>query len=146
VTRLFGLVRPRQAFFGEKDFQQLVIVRRIARDLSLGVEVVGVPTVRAADGLALSSRNRFLSATEREHATTIPRALTDAAELYAAGERDARRVCEAARSRLALAPDYLELRRRDDLGPYDPSHPAVLLVAAVVGTTRLIDNRSLEDA
>ena len=146
VTRLFGLVRPRQAFFGEKDFQQLVIVRRIARDLSLGVEVVGVPTVRAADGLALSSRNRFLSATEREHATTIPRALTDAAELYAGGERDARRVCEAARSRLALAPDYLELRRRDDLGPHDPSHPAVLLVAAVVGTTRLIDNRSLEDA
>ena len=66
VTRLFGLVRPRQAFFGEKDFQQLVIVRRVARDLALGVEVVGVPTVRAADGLALSSRNRFLSATERE--------------------------------------------------------------------------------
>jgi pantothenate synthetase len=66
--------------------------------------------------------------------------------LYTDGERDADRLRAAARSRLALAPDYLELRRRDDLGPYDPSHPAVLLVAAVIGTTRLIDNRSLEDA
>ena len=146
VTRLFGLVGPRRAFFGEKDFQQLVIVRRVARDLALGVEVVGVPTVRAADGLALSSRNRFLSAAERERATSISHALADAGRLYAGGERDADLLCEAARSRLAVAPDYLELRRRGDLGPYDPSHPAVLLVAAVVGTTRLIDNRSLEDA
>ena len=146
VTRLFGLVRPRRAFFGEKDFQQLVIVRRVARDLALGVEVVGVPTVRATDGLALSSRNRFLSAAERERATSLSHGLTGAAELYAAGERDADRLLAAARSRLALTPDYLELRRRDDLGPYDPSHSAVLLVAAVLGTTRLIDNRSLEDA
>jgi pantoate--beta-alanine ligase len=146
VTRLFGLVRPRRAFFGEKDFQQLVILRRVARDLALGVEVVGVPTVRAADGLALSSRNRFLSEGEREQAASLSHALTAAAQLYAGGERDADRLCAAARSRLAIVPDYLERRRRDDLGPYDPPHPAVLLVAAVVGTTRLIDNRSLEDA
>jgi pantoate--beta-alanine ligase len=146
VTRLFGLVRPRRAFFGEKDFQQLVIVRRVARDLALGVEVVGVPTVRATDGLALSSRNRFLSAAERERATSLSHALAAAAELYAAGERDPDRLLGAARSRLAVTPDYLELRRHDDLGPYDPSRSAVLLVAAVVGTTRLIDNRSLEDA
>jgi pantoate--beta-alanine ligase len=146
VTRLFGLVRPRRAFFGEKDFQQLVILRRVARDLALGVEVVGVPTVRAADGLALSSRNRFLSEGEREQAASLSHALTAAAQLYAGGERDADRLCAAAGSRLAIVPDYLELRRRDDLGPYDPPHPAVLLVAAVVGTTRLIDNRSLEDA
>jgi pantoate--beta-alanine ligase len=146
VTRLFGLVRPSRAFFGEKDFQQLVIVQGVARDLALGVRVVGVPTVRAADGLALSSRNRFLSAGEREQATSLSRALTAAAQQYAGGERDAARLCAAASSRLAVAHDYLELRRRDDLGTYDPSHPAVLLVAAVVGTTRLIDNRSLEDA
>src|SRR6185369_10710040 len=107
VTRLFGLVRPRQAFFGEKDFQQLVIVRRVARDLALGVEVVGVPTVRATDGLALSSRNRFLSAAERERATSLSHALAAGAELYAAGERDAHRLIAAARSRLAVTPDYL---------------------------------------
>jgi pantoate--beta-alanine ligase len=139
-------VQPRRAFFGEKDFQQLVIVRRVARDLALGVEVVGVPTVRAADGLALSSRNRFLSSAERERATSLSHALTAAAELYAGGERDADRLLAAAHPRLAVTPDYLELRRHDDLGPYDPSHSAVLLVAAVLGTTRLIDNRSLEDA
>ncbi|MDX6597639.1 MAG: pantoate--beta-alanine ligase, partial [Gaiellales bacterium] len=130
VTRLFGLVRPSRAFFGEKDFQQLVIVQGVARDLALGVRVVGVPTVRAGDGLALSSRNRFLSAGEREQATSLSRALRAAAQEYAGGERDAARLCAAASSRLAVAHDYLELRRRDDLGTYDPSHPAVLLVAA----------------
>jgi pantoate--beta-alanine ligase len=146
VTRLFGLVRPERAFFGEKDFQQLVIVRRVAHDLALGVEVAGVPTVRDPDGLALSSRNRFLSAGERERATSLYAGLHEAGRLYAAGERDAVRLCAVARSALAVEPDYLELRRRDDLGAYDPSHPAILLVAAVVGTTRLIDNLSLEDA
>lgn len=146
VTRLLGLVRPERAFFGEKDFQQLVIVRSVARDLALGVDVAGVPTVRDPDGLALSSRNRFLSAPERARATSLYAGLREAGRLYAAGERDAARLCAAARSALAVEPDYLELRRRDDLGPYDPSHPAILLVAAVVGTTRLIDNLSLEDA
>ena len=146
VTRLFGLVRPDRAFFGEKDFQQLVIVRAVARDLALGVEVAGVPTVRDPDGLALSSRNRFLSSAERERATSLYAGLREAGRLHAAGERDAARLCAGARSALAVEPDYLELRRRDDLGAYDPSHPAILLVAAVVGTTRLIDNLSLEDA
>ena len=146
VTRLFGLVRPDRAFFGEKDFQQLVIVRGVARDLALGVEVMGVPTVRAADGLALSSRNRFLSAAEREQATSLHAGLREAGRLYASGERDAARLRAGAYSALAVEPDYLELRRRDDLSAYDPFHPAVLLVAAVVGTTRLIDNLSLEDA
>ena len=139
-------MRPQRAFFGEKDYQQLVIVRRVARDLALGVEVVGVPTVRDPDGLALSSRNRYLSAAEREQATSLFAGLTAAAELYAAGERDAARLVAAARARLAVEPDYLELRQRADLGAYDPAHPAILLVAARLGTTRLIDNRSLEDA
>jgi pantoate--beta-alanine ligase len=146
VTRLFGLVRPQRAFFGEKDYQQLVIVRNVARDLALGVEVVGVPTVRDADGLALSSRNQFLSPGERERATTLTAGLRAAGRLYASGERDARVLKDVARARLAMDPDYLELRRRDDLGAYDPDRPAILLVAARLGTTRLIDNLFLEDA
>jgi pantoate--beta-alanine ligase len=146
VTRLFGLVQPRRAFFGEKDYQQLVIVRGVARDLALGVEVMGVPTVRDADGLALSSRNRYLSAAERERATSLYAALTAAGQLYAGGERDAARLSAFARAQLAVEPDYLELRRRADLGAYDPTHPAILLVAARLGTMRLIDNLSLEDA
>ncbi len=146
VTRLFGLVRPQRAFFGEKDYQQLVIVQRVARDLALGVDVTGVPTVRAPDGLALSSRNRFLSAPEREAAASLFAGLEAARDLAAGGERDARRLRAAARARMAVEPDYLELRRRGDLAPYDPSGPAILLVAARLGTTRLIDNLSLEDA
>jgi pantoate--beta-alanine ligase len=146
VTRLFGLVRPQRAFFGEKDFQQLVIVRSVARDLALGVEVVGVPTVRDADGLALSSRNRFLSPRERVDAASLNTGLEAAGRLYASGERDAARLLAAARGPLAVEPDYLELRRRADLAAYDPADPAILLVAARLGTTRLIDNLSLEDA
>jgi pantoate--beta-alanine ligase len=146
VTRLFGLVRPQRAFFGEKDYQQLAIVRGVARDLALGVEVVGVPTVRDADGLALSSRNRFLTAAERERATSLHAGLAAAGRLYTRGERDAAALEAAARAQLAVEPDYLELRRRPDLGAYDPADPALLLVAARVGATRLIDNLSLEDA
>ncbi|MDX6619275.1 MAG: pantoate--beta-alanine ligase [Gaiellales bacterium] len=146
VTRLFGLVGPQRAYFGEKDYQQLVIVRRVARDLALGVHVVGVPTVRDADGLALSSRNRFLSPAERGRATTLFAGLDAARRAYAGGERDAARLEAAARSRLAVEPDYLELRRRSDLGAYDPAEPAILLLAARIGATRLIDNISLEDA
>ena len=146
VTRLFGLVRPQRAFFGEKDYQQLVIVRSVARDLALGVDVVGVPTVRDADGLALSSRNQFLSPGERERATTLNAGLRAAGRLYAAGEHDGRLLLDTARARLAMDPDYLELRRLGDLGAYDPDRPAILLVAARLATTRLIDNLILEDA
>jgi pantoate--beta-alanine ligase len=146
VTRLFGLVRPQHAFFGEKDYQQLVIVRGVARDLALGTEVVGVPTVRDADGLALSSRNGYLSPAERGPARSLFAGLQAAGQLYAGGERDAALLQAAARARLAVEPEYLEVRRRDDLSAYDPARPAILLVAARVGTTRLIDNLSLEDA
>jgi pantoate--beta-alanine ligase len=144
VTRLVGLVRPRSAFFGEKDFQQLTIVRGVARDLALGVEIVGVPTVRDPDGLALSSRNVYLSRAERARATSLHEGLRVAAALYAAGERDPGRLRAAARGPMAVEPEYLELRRRDDLRAYDPGEPAVLLVAARFGTTRLIDNLPLE--
>jgi pantoate--beta-alanine ligase len=140
VAKLFGLVRPDLAFFGEKDYQQLTLVRAMARELALGVEVVGVPTVREDDGMALSSRNRYLSADQRRAATALSRALRSGA---AAGPRGADAVLAAARSVLAaapeLVPDYLELTD-PDLGPAPASGPARLLVAARAGSTRLLDN------
>jgi pantoate--beta-alanine ligase len=144
VTRLFGLVRPTRAYFGQKDFQQLAVIRRVTRDLALGVDVIGVPTVRDPDGLALSSRNVYLSSGERGRATSLCEGLRAAEALHAGGERDRDRLIAAARARLAVEPEYLELRRSDGLGAYEPDAPAVLLVAARFGTTRLIDNVLLE--
>jgi pantoate--beta-alanine ligase len=143
VAKLFGLVRPDLAVFGEKDYQQLTLVRAMARELALGVEVVGVPTVREDDGMALSSRNRYLSPEQRATATTISRALHAGA---AAGPQGADAVLGAARAVLAEAPgllqDYLALTD-PDLGPPPPAGPARLLVAARAGSTRLIDNTAL---
>jgi pantoate--beta-alanine ligase len=143
VAKLFGLVRPELAFFGEKDYQQLTLVRALARELALGVEVVGVPTVREDDGMALSSRNRYLDAGQRRAATALSAALRAG---VAAGPRGADAVLAAARAVLAAAPevvpDYLELTD-PDLGPAPASGPARLLVAARVGSTRLIDNAAV---
>jgi pantoate--beta-alanine ligase len=140
VAKLFGLVRPDVALFGEKDYQQLTLIRAMARELALGLEVVGVPTVREDDGMALSSRNRYLSPEERSRAATISRALRAGA---AAGPDGADAVRTAARDVLATAPelvlDYLELTD-PDLGPAPEAGPARLLVAARAGSTRLIDN------
>jgi pantoate--beta-alanine ligase len=140
VAKLFGLVRPDLALFGEKDYQQLVLVRAMARELALGVEVVGVPTVREEDGLALSSRNRYLDPEQRRTAAALSRALRAGA---AAGPRGAEAVLAGARQVLAgapgLAPDYLELTD-PDLGPPPAAGPARLLVAARAGATRLLDN------
>jgi pantoate--beta-alanine ligase len=140
VTRLFGLVRPQRAFFGEKDYQQLVLIRRMAGDLELGVGIAGVPIVREPDGLALSSRNVFLSAPHRKQALALSRALF-AGQAAAPGGADA--VIKAATSVLAREPDvrvdYLALRD-PDLAPAPERGAARLLVAARVGTTRLIDN------
>jgi pantoate--beta-alanine ligase len=146
VTRLFGLVRPTRAYFGQKDFQQLEVIRRVTRDLALGVEVIGVPTVRDPDGLALSSRNAYLSPADRARATSLYAGLQTGARLYATGERDGVRIRAAARGPMTVEPEYLELRRLDGLGAYDPDEPAVLLVAGYLGTTRLIDNLRLESA
>ena len=127
VARLFGLVRPQRAFFGEKDYQQLVIVRGVARDLALGVEVVGVPTVRAADGLALSSRNRFLSAAEREQAATLLRRAEAAARALrrrrARRRRSGRGRARTARDRARL-PRAAPARRSRRLRPGPPRNPA----------------------
>jgi pantoate--beta-alanine ligase len=143
VAKLFGLVRPDLALFGEKDYQQLTLIRAMARELALGVEVVGVPTVREDDGMALSSRNRYLAPEQRTAAATISAALRAGA---AAGPDGAEAVLTAARSVLSaepsLLPDYLELTDTD-LGPAPAAGPARLLVAARAGTTRLLDNTAV---
>jgi pantoate--beta-alanine ligase len=140
VAKLFGLVRPAVGYFGEKDYQQLVLIRQMCADLELGVGVAGVPTVREPDGLALSSRNVYLSAEARREATALSRALFAGRDAAADG---AAAVITAATGVLAAEPaisvDYLELRGAD-LGE-SPEHGAArLLVAARVGPTRLIDN------
>jgi pantoate--beta-alanine ligase len=140
VAKLLGLVRPAIAFFGEKDYQQLVLIRRMAVDLELHVGVAGVPTVRDPDGLALSSRNAYLSAAERGHALALSRALFTGRDAAAGG---ALAVITTATGVVAAEPgvrvDYLELKGAD-LGEIPEHGPARLLVAARIGPTRLIDN------
>lgn len=140
VAKLLQIVAPNSAYFGEKDYQQLALIRQMVTDLNFDVRIVGVPTVREADGLALSSRNRYLSEQEREIATTLSAALVAGAHA-AAGGPDA--ILAAARDVLASAPeievDYLEVRGAD-LGPAPERGDGRLLVAARLGTTRLIDN------
>jgi pantoate--beta-alanine ligase len=143
VAELLTAVRPDRAYFGEKDYQQLALVRRLADQLDLGIEIVGVPTVREADGLARSSRNVYLSPDDRTRATALSRALFTGAAAAAQGPAA---VVTAARSVLAEAgvePDYLELRGAD-LGPAPEHGPARLLVAARVGSPRLIDNVAVD--
>jgi pantoate--beta-alanine ligase len=138
VEKLLMLTQADVAFFGEKDFQQLTLIRAMVRDLELDVEIVGVPTVREPDGLALSSRNRFLSADERQAALALSRALREGST-----HTDAPSALAAATKILKDEPtvrvDYLELLG-PDLGPAPTEGPARLLVAAKVGPTRLIDN------
>ncbi len=140
VSKLFHIVAPDVAFFGEKDYQQLVLVQKMVRDLDFFVSIIGVPIVREPDGLALSSRNVYLSPHERASALVLQRALKAGAGVSAHG---AEAVLATARAVLAEEPsvavDYLELRA-PDLGPVPLSGQARLLVAAKVGPTRLIDN------
>ena len=143
VAKFLGLVRPDRAYFGEKDYQQLALVRQLAEDLELRAEIVGVPTVREPDGLAMSSRNLFLSPAQRRSALALSRALHAG---VAAASDGSLGVITAATAALAAEPDiavdYLELRAPDLAEP--PEHgPARLLVAARVGTTRLIDNEEV---
>jgi pantoate--beta-alanine ligase len=150
VLKLLHIVQPHVAFFGEKDFQQLQVIRRMVRDLDLPVAIVGMPIVREADGLALSSRNVYLSPDERARALTLSRALFAARELHQTGERDPEALVAAARAILEHAElrlDYLELRDAESLRPVEKplARPAVLAVAAFVGATRLIDNVTLRD-
>ncbi|HEX6340803.1 pantoate--beta-alanine ligase [Umezawaea sp.] len=143
VAKLFNIVGPTYAVFGEKDYQQLTLVHRMARELNFPLDVVGVPTVREHDGLALSSRNRFLDAEQRQAAVALSAALVAGAHVSAQG---AEAVLDTARATLAAVPevelDYLELRA-PDLGPAPEKGDARLLVAARVGKTRLIDNAAV---
>ena len=144
VLKLLQIVRPDRVFFGEKDYQQLVLVRQMVADLNVDAAVVGVPIVREPDGLALSSRNRYLSEAEREQAGALSAALL--AGMYAASG-GAGAVIDAARAVLdevpAIEVDYLELRGIG-LEPVPPSGPARLLVAAKLGNTRLLDNIAVD--
>lgn len=140
VAKLLNIVRPDVALFGEKDYQQLVLIRRMARELDMDAQIQGIPVIRNPDGLAMSSRNAYLDEEQRRAAVTLSAALTAGAH---AGAQGAEAVIDAARNVLAEEPlvrlDYLELRDTE-LGPAPAEGEARLLVAAKVGQTRLIDN------
>jgi len=145
VTKLFNIVRPDRAYFGEKDFQQALVIRRLAADLNLDLEIITVPTVREPDGLAASSRNVYLSPAEREAATVLYRSLVKARDAILAGERDAERVRHILAATIAAEPlaelDYAEVYGLPWLAGLDRLEGEVLLaVAARVGRARLIDN------
>jgi pantoate--beta-alanine ligase len=148
VAKLLIAAQPDVALFGEKDFQQLAVIRRMVADLGLPVDIIGVPTVRDADGLALSSRNALLSASERQLAVALPNALHGAARKIRAGE-EVGRVLAAAKQELVdagfLKIDYFALVDAVTLEPLDqPAGEMRLIAAAMIGTTRLIDNVSVD--
>ncbi len=147
VAKLFNQVEPTHAYFGEKDYQQLAVIRRMARDLDFSLDIVGVPIVRAHDGLALSSRNAYLSAHERSRAVALPDAMQRAVERLHNGD-DVEIVLDEARERIVAggfaSVDYIELRDADTLEPLDRYRsPARLLAAARIGPARLIDNMAV---
>lgn len=148
VMKLFSCVQPRVAVFGKKDYQQLMIVRNMARQFALPTEIVGAETYRAEDGLALSSRNGYLSADERAEAPLLYRVLNEVADQVRAGQTDVAALEQQAMARLAgrgWQPDYVAVRKRIDLQPPSTADmaagaPLVVLSAAKLGATRLIDN------
>ncbi len=148
VSKLFHITQPHLAVFGEKDYQQLAILRRMTRDLDFGIEIVSVPIVREPDGLAMSSRNAYLSADDRKAALALSAGLAAAEAAFAAGERDAGVLVAAARAPLEresrVRIDYVELRDADELTALTRvERRAVLAIAAFLDKTRLIDNRVL---
>jgi pantoate--beta-alanine ligase len=147
VTKLFNIVQPDVAYFGQKDAQQALVIRKLVRDLDIPVRIEVCPTVREPDGLALSSRNAYLGAAERERARSLARALRAAEARVAAGELDAGAILAAARAELDAAgvePEYLELRSAGDLSAVERVDGSTLLaVAARIGRARLIDNTIL---
>jgi len=142
VTKLFNAVLPHRAYFGQKDAQQCGVIKRMARDLDMGIDIVEMPIVREPDGLAMSSRNAYLSPEERQRGLCLSRSLFHARDLLEAGERDARRIIDAVREGMAgVDIDYVELVDADDFQPVEEvSGKIVLAVAALAGKTRLIDN------
>jgi pantoate--beta-alanine ligase len=150
VTKLFNIVQPDLALFGSKDFQQLAIIRRMVTDLSQPLEIVGMPIVREADGLAMSSRNAYLSPEQRQSALCLSRAIRLVRERYAAAEHNVEILLTAARELITAEPaaviDYLEFRDADTLETVSTASETTLLALAVrIGNTRLIDNTLLGD-
>jgi pantoate--beta-alanine ligase len=148
VAKLFNILGPDAAVFGEKDFQQLAIIRRMVRDLNFPVEIIGAPTVRESDGLACSSRNQYLSADERAQAPALQRALQEGRRLFAEGRQSVAMILGLIRDVIATAPlariDYVEVVNADTLRPVAKADAnSVIVVAAFFGKTRLIDNLRL---
>jgi pantoate--beta-alanine ligase len=151
VAKLFHIIEPDFAFFGQKDAAQVAIIRRMVRDLAIAVEIVVCPIVRDPDGLALSSRNVYLSSDERKSALVLSRTVRRVEELWRAGERDAGKLIESAKTVLgqdsSVRLDYIQVIDPDTLVPISHIKDRVLFaVAAYVGTTRLIDNVLLESS
>lgn len=147
VAKLFNIVRPDMAFFGEKDYQQLAVIRRMVSDLCLGVDVRGVPIVRDADGLALSSRNQYLTPDERRQALTLAAAIADCVDDLKQGGRDFRALEARGWSQLTdagFAPDYFEVRQANLAPATRDTTVFRVLAAGHLGRTRLIDNRGLD--
>lgn len=145
VAKLFHVVSPDAAVFGEKDFQQLAIIRRMVRDLHFKIDILGVPTVREADGLALSSRNQYLSEEELKQAPNLRKALLRAEKMFSSGETSAATIASAVRDTIQEAPlarvDYAEIVDAENLEPIETARPNSLIAVAVFfGQTRLIDN------
>lgn len=145
VMKLFEIAQPNRAYFGEKDAQQLAVIRRMVEDFNVAIEIVGVPTVRESDGLALSSRNRRLSSEERRAAPVLYRALTVAAQLIASGNRDVVRITATARQLIEREPavklEYLQIIEPRDMQPVERIASTVVIAGAIwLGSTRLIDN------
>jgi pantoate--beta-alanine ligase len=149
VAKLFNIVRPQVAIFGEKDFQQLQVIKRMVRDLCMDIEIVGHPIVREADGLAMSSRNSYLNPAERQAAVCLSRALCKAERLFRRGETDAARLIDLVMAELEREPlanvEYAKLCDAETLEEVQQiTAPAVLALAARIGKARLIDNRVLQ--
>lgn len=149
VAKLFNLLAPTAAVFGEKDYQQLTIIRRMVRDLNFPIEIIGVPTVREVDGLALSSRNQYLNTDERAQATVLYRAMTRVKELADRGQKSVRELIDVAKGVIASANssrvDYISIVDADNLQPLETLRPsAVITLAVFIGKTRLIDNLRLK--
>jgi len=150
VAKLFNIVRPDRAYFGQKDAQQLLVIKRMVSDLDMGVEIMAVPTVREPDGLAMSSRNSYLNAEERRQAVVLYQALNLAQKLYADGERDAKAILKQMTALIGQQPladiEYISIADAETLDELDTVKPPALVSMAVrFGRTRLIDNVVIED-
>jgi pantoate--beta-alanine ligase len=148
VAKLFNITRPHRAIFGEKDYQQLVVIRQMVRDLNMGVDIIGVPTVRERDGLAMSSRNTYLTPDERESALSLKKGMEMAGAMVAKGEKDSAKIIGAVRELILNHPfteiDYVTICNSENLTDIETVEESALLALAVkVGRARLIDNRIL---